>query len=452
MHFGQVGGFAGRSSVRQSTLGELSRAHAILFLGIIVFAFSLLPMSVVSAHAAGRAALVLTAEDYQKLPKSSIGTKRGVEIAEALKARGFEVIVSTNPSNAAARASLRDFAVKAEGADLAIVVLIGHGVAWSGQTFFLATNTELGRATDLLSRALSTTNIAQIVGRAQAGGVFFFMTSPSFESAIEGLDARPQFTSEIPKNAVTIFSSSARIPVSRIDAAGEQAAEGLTKLLQQPSPSLSEAIKVASNGSLGAVFGRVEEISLAKPAPAPVAQAIASTAPQAAPTGQKAEDIEGKLEAERRAREQAETRARDEQLRAERAQAEVMKAQADAKKAQADVERAQADAEKAKQEARRVEAQAQIAAAQAEGLRQGSVAAPIEDTQLGQRQRRLIQQRLRELGLYTGPIDAIMGPLTREAIMGYQRSRNAAVTGYLTAEQFDTLLPNETERSNPPPS
>jgi hypothetical protein len=445
MHFGQAGGFAGRSSVRKSTLAELGWAHAILFLGSIIFALFLLLMSVATAWAAGRVALVLASEDYQKLPKSGIGAKRGAEIAEALKARGFEVIVSPNPSNATARAGLRDFAAKAEGADLAFVVLIGHGVAWGGQTFFLATNTELGRSTDLLSRALSITNIAQIVGRAQTGGVFFFMTSPTFETPIEGLDARPQFTSEAPKNVVTIFSSSARIPVSRIDAAGEQAAEALTKLLQQPSPSLSEAVKVASNGNMGAVFGRVDELSLAKPAPAPVAQPVASTAPQVASTAQKPEEIEGKLEAERRAREQAETRARDEQLRAERAQAEVLKAQADAKKAQADVERAQADAEKAKQEAKRVEAQAQIAAAQAEGLRHAPVAAPIEDTQLGQKQRRLIQQRLRDLGLYTGPLDAIMGPLTREAIMGYQRSRSAAVTGYLTPEQFDALLPNETQ-------
>ena len=445
MHFGQAGGFAGRYYVRKSTLGEFNPTHPILSLSlVVVFVLSLL-LSFTSAHAAGRIALVLTAEDYQKLPKSSIGTKRGAEIADALKARGFEVIVSPNPSNATARANLRDFAAKTEGADLAFVVLIGHGVAWGGQTFFLTANTEIGRATDLLSRALSTTNIAQIVGRAQTGGVFFFMTSPTFESAIEGLDARPQFTSDVPKNTVTIFSSSARIPVSRIDAAGEQAAEGLAKLLQQPSPSLNEAVKVAANGSLGAVFGRVDEISLAKPAPAPVAPPVAAISPQPAPAVPKTDEIQGKLEAERRAREQAESRARDEQLRAERAQAEVLKAQADAKKAQADVERAQADAEKAKQEAKRVEAQAQIAAAQAEGLRHAPAVAMIEDAQLGQKQRRLIQQRLRELGLYTGPIDAIMGPLTREAIMGYQRSRSAAITGYLTAEQFDTLLPNEAE-------
>nr|WP_162820299.1 peptidoglycan-binding protein [Microvirga calopogonii] len=390
------------------------------------------------------------AEDYQKFPKSSVGAKRGSEIAEALQAHGFDVIVSPNPSNAIARANLRDFAAKAEGADLAFVVMIGHGVSWGGQTFFLTTNTEIGRAADLLSRALSTTNIAQIVGRAQTGSVFFFMTSPSFESPIEGLDARPQFTSDVPKNSVTVFSSSARIPVSRIDAAGEQAAEAVAKLLQQPSPSLNEMIKVASSGGMGAVFGRVDDVSLTKPPPAPpapsaIARPVASVAPQPAVSAPTSQEADGKLEAERRAREQAEARARDEQLRAERAQAEVLKAQADAKKAQADVEKAQADAERAKQEARRVEAQAQIAAAQAEELRHASMATPVDDAQLGQRQRRLIQQRLRDLGLYTGPIDAIMGPLTREAIMGYQKSRNAAVTGYLTAEQFDTLLPKDAQ-------
>ncbi|WP_195904236.1 peptidoglycan-binding protein [Microvirga lotononidis] len=403
--------------------------------------------STLSAQAAGRVALVLVAEDYQKLPKSSVGAKRGGEIAEALKDHGFEVIVAPNPSNAIARANLRDFAAKAEGADLAFVVLIGHGVSWGGQTFFLTTNTEIGRAADLLSRALSATNIAQIVGRAQTGGVFFFMTSPSFENPIEGLDARPQFASEVPKNAVTVFASSARIPVSRIDLAGEQAAEATAKLLQQPSPSLSELIKVASSGGMGAVFGRVDDVSLTKPAPTPVVaeRPVAPVALQQAPAVQKNEEADGKLEAERRAREQAEARARDEQLRAERAQAEVLKAQADAKKAQADVEKAQADAERAKQEAKRVEAQAQIAAAQAEELRHASVATPVDDAQLGQKQRRLIQQKLRDLGLYTGPIDAIMGPLTREAIMGYQKSRNASVTGYLTAEQFDALLPKEAQ-------
>jgi hypothetical protein len=414
---------------------------------VFVCGCSLLLAASADVRAAGRTALVMVAEDYQKLPKSSIGVKRGTEIAEALKARGFEVILSQNPNNATARASLRDFAAKADGSDLALAMLIGHGTAWSGQTFFLATNTEIDRASDLMSRALSTTSIAQIVGRARYGGVFFFMTIPSFGSTIEGLDARPQFAGEIAKNVFAVFSNSARVPVSRVDAAGEQAAEALARVLQQPSPALEDAVRAASNGNTGVVIGRAEEISLATPPPAPPAQpqpAVFTTPPPSASVENKA-GIEAKLEAERQARELAESRARQEQIRAERAQAEVQKAQADAKKAQADAERAQADAERAKQEAKRVEAQAQIAAAQAEALKRSNAAEPIEDAQLGQKQRQMIQRRLKEMGLYTGPIDAIMGPLTREAIMGFQRGRGAAITGYLTAEQFDALLPDDKE-------
>lgn len=407
---------------------------------VLALGAALLLLSGTGASAAGKIALVLAAEDYQKLQKSSVGLKRGNEIAEALTARGFEVTLSTNPSNATARANLRDFSDKAEGAEIALVVLIGHGTTWGGQSFFLTTNTEVGRATDLLSRALSIASIAQIAGRAANGGVFFFMTTPTFGSAIEGLDARPQFTGEIAKNAFVVFSSSSKVPVSRVDAMSEQAAEAFAKLLQQPDPALSEAVKAASNGNLGLVVGTAADINLSKPptpAPAPAAPATLSVSRPPVDAERKTE-MEGRLEAERQARELAERRIRAEQLKAEQAQAEAQKAQADAA-------RAQAEAERARQEAKRIEAQALLARAQAEAAKPTSAGLPINDELLGQRQRQVIQERLRKLGLYTGAIDSIMGPLTREAIMGYQKSRGAAVTGYLTPDQYEALLADDSQ-------
>ena len=124
----------------------------------------------------------------------------------------------------------------------------------------------------------------------------------------------------------------------------------------------------------------------------------------------------------------------------------------EAQQAQAEASRAEADAEKAKAEAQAQVARAQAEAAQEQAARVQAVAkasartaevagAAIDEKQLGQRQRQRIQERLRDMGLYTGPIDSIMGPLTREAIMGYQQSKHAAVTGYLTPQQFQALLP-----------
>ncbi len=428
-------------------VNQYSRPNGVSTHGLMLaVALVLLLMSTIGASAAGKVALVMVAEDYQKLQKSSVGLKRGSEIADALAARGFDVTLSTNPSNAAARAKLRDLSDKIAGADIALAVLIGHGIAWEGQSFYLLANTEVDRATDLLSRALSVGSIAQVVGRAKAGGVLFFMTVPHFDNPISGLDSRPQLTSELGKNVFVVFSSSSRVPVSRVDAASEQAAEALANILKTQNPSLSEAIKAASNGNTGTVIGTATDINLAAPPTVATADPTALIIPQSPTKTASGAEAEDRLKAERQARELAEKQILAEQTKVEQARAEVQKAQADAlkaqaeaKKAQSEAERAQAEAERAKLEAKRVETQAQTAMVNTQPP--ASVKPPIDEAQLGQKQRQKIQEKLRAMSLYTGPIDAIMGPLTREAIMGFQKSRGAAVTGYLTADQFDALLP-----------
>ena len=219
-------------------------------------------------EAAGRIALVLVGEDYLKLQKSIIGAKRANDIADALRAKGFDVLFSANPANSRARAALLDFSRQAKGADLAIAFLIGHVIAAGGQSYFLPVNTELGVATDLFSRGISISSVAQIAGQAKAGAVIVLMTTPNFETAIPGLDSRPENAAETPKSVVTVFSSSAKLPVSRIDAASEQAADSVVKAVQQPAPALADIVKAASLDG-GAVFGAAAEVGLGKPTPPP---------------------------------------------------------------------------------------------------------------------------------------------------------------------------------------
>lgn len=143
------------------------------------------------AEAAGRVALVIVGENYQKLQKSSIGSKRATAIAEALQAKGFEVLLGADTANSRTRAMLLDFAQKANGADLAVAFLIGHVTAAGGQSFFLPVNTELGAATDLFSRGISVASVAQIAGKAGAGAVIVLMTTPNFETVVPGLNCAP---------------------------------------------------------------------------------------------------------------------------------------------------------------------------------------------------------------------------------------------------------------------
>ena len=120
-------------------------------IGPLVLALALISV-VHTARAGGRVAMVLVAEDYEALNQSQIGIKRGNEIAEQLRARGFDVIFVANPTNSTARAALRDFSAKVSGTDLSLAILIGHGTASGAQTFFLPTNAAIERSTDLLSR------------------------------------------------------------------------------------------------------------------------------------------------------------------------------------------------------------------------------------------------------------------------------------------------------------
>jgi hypothetical protein len=58
-----------------------------------------------------------------------------------------------------------------------------------------------------------------------------------------------------------------------------------------------------------------------------------------------------------------------------------------------------------------------------------------------------VQTRLTHLGYYSGPVDGIYGPTTRDAVANYQIAANLTVTGTLSAETLKLLaLPQVTQR------
>jgi len=54
--------------------------------------------------------------------------------------------------------------------------------------------------------------------------------------------------------------------------------------------------------------------------------------------------------------------------------------------------------------------------------------------------RRQIQEALRALGYYKGPVDGVLGRRTRTAIRHFQRDIKAAATGHLTADEATRLV------------
>ena len=338
--------------------GTVLRGSALLMAAVVAGAFTLMcaDAALQPAHAGARVAMILASEDYQSFKRSEVGLRKAEEILDLLRARGFDAALVTNPANAAARAALRDFATKVATADIALAFLIGHGLSSVGQTFFLPSNVSIDRSTDLLSRGLSVTNIAQIVSRAQAGGVCFLMTTPNFVKPIDGVDVKPQFDGDT-KNIAVAFSNSAKIPISRIEAAAGLAASDVVNLLQrQPNADLRQLIAACGSQQQGTIFGLAANVNLATP-----------------------------------------------------------------------------------EKSRPVEAETEKKAAPQPTPVESSTALETLERLLDPRQVRRIQTRLAEMGLYQGPIDAVIGILTRNAIKEYQRRTGVAETGFLTPEQLAAL-------------
>src|SRR5215475_12956715 len=336
---------------------SILRASALLMAAVVAAALTLMfaDAAVQPAHAGARVAMILASEDYQNFKRSEVGLRKAEEILDLLKARGFDTALVTNPANAAARAALRDFATKVATADIALAFLLGHGLSSVGQTFFLPSNASIDRSTDLLSRGLSVTNIAQIVSRAQAGGVCFLMTTPNFVKPIDGVDVKPQYDGEA-KNIAVAFSNSAKIPISRIEAAAGLAATDVVNLLQrQPNADLKQLIAACGSQQQGTVYGLATSVSLAVPEKGRATDAEIEKKPtQPAPV-------------------------------------------------------------------------------------ENYTALETLERLLDPRQVRRIQTRLAEMGFYQGPIDAVIGILTRNAIKEYQRKTGVADTGFLTPEQLAAL-------------
>src|SRR5579871_50031 len=234
-----------------------------VWVGTLALALTILAAS--QAHAGRHVALLLAAEGYSNFNRSAVGVSRGIEIAVLLHARGFDVIVSANPTNATGRVALGDFLSKVKGADLAIVLVIGHGVSAAGQTFFLPQNATFDRSTDLFSQGLSIPNMIRIAGYAQAAGVCFLMTAPNLSTPLDDVELRPRDDGDPPPaNVIAAFSNSTRIPVSRMDAVASQAADAIITLLRQnPHASLRQFSNACHNEAQGMVIGEAADLDLA---------------------------------------------------------------------------------------------------------------------------------------------------------------------------------------------
>ena len=427
---------------------------------LAVTSITLLGISAVSAQ--GRIALLLGAEKYQHFKPSKITVGQNQALEQALRDQGFDVKLAADPGNASARAALSEFSRKAETADFALIIASGHFATYRQQSFFLPTNARVRRATDLFSRGLSVANIADIAHRAKSGAFLMFITIPDIPSTIAGVGNQPGFARPPPANVTAVFSTSSKVPVSRVDSVSTHAMKDVIEASGKKPLMLTALLDSASAGGAGRVVGEAKELNLSqdltKPKQVAEAEALNDTERKARILAETRLNL-----AEERAR-QAEMRAKEAEAKAKRDLAAAANAaekrasearRAAEEKAKRVLAAVAAEAERKAEAARKAEADRKAAeakaAAQTPPSNPASTVVPanpapniqslqVVEALLGRGQRKVIQRILKKKGYYRGPIDAVFGDQTRAAIKAFQRDERAIETGYLTPDQFQQLV------------
>ncbi|MFT5509095.1 MAG: hypothetical protein ACI89J_002176 [Hyphomicrobiaceae bacterium] len=425
--------------------------------GIVRFfaVLCLMGITLTAVQAKGRVALLLGAEKYQHFKASKVTVAQNQALEKALRDQGFDVVLAANPGNAAARAALSEFSRKATSADFALIVASGHFATYRRQSFFLPTNARVRRATDLFSRGLSVANIADIAHRAKSGALLLLTTVPDIPSTVAGVGVQPGFATEPPDNIVAVFSTSTKVPVSRVDSVSAQAMKDVIEVASEKPMMLAALVDGASAGGTGRIIGKINESNLSE-------DLTKSEVPKVASSN----------DADRKARELAETRLNQAVERAQEAEKRAREAEANARRElaaaaleadrKADAAKSTAEAKAKRELAAAMSAAARKAAAERKLAEVNSAPKqPLPDSSkttappvnvaniqslqvvealLGRQQRKVIQGILKAKGFYEGPIDAIFGDQTRVAIRDFQRASGASETGYLTPAQFQQLV------------
>jgi formylglycine-generating enzyme required for sulfatase activity len=140
-----------------------------LLTGLIVLSIGIGAADVV--WAAERVALVIGNSAYKNAEELPNPKNDATAIAEALTRTGFEVDLRTDLDQLGMQHALRDFGLKAESAEVALVFYAGHGVQVAGENYLLPIDAALERERDLLYEALPLNLVMGEVAQAQKLGL-----------------------------------------------------------------------------------------------------------------------------------------------------------------------------------------------------------------------------------------------------------------------------------------
>lgn len=137
---------------------------------VTVFGF----MFSVDARAEKRVALVIGNSAYKYAPRLENPANDADDMAEKLKGLGFDVIRGHDLDYNSARSTIRDFATRLDGADIALFYYAGHGLQVNGENYLAPIDARLSSAVDLDFEMVPINLVMSAMERAAKVNLFFF--------------------------------------------------------------------------------------------------------------------------------------------------------------------------------------------------------------------------------------------------------------------------------------
>ena len=255
------------------------------------------------AFADKRVALVLGNSAYQNVPPLSNPVNDAALMAQTLKDAGFDMVDFRKDLSALeTRRTLREFADKASGADIAVIYYAGHGIEVDGSNYLIPVDARLERDNDVYDEAFSLDRV--LVSVESTKKLRLVILDACRDNPFTQTMKRTLATRSIgrglakvePASSNTLIAYSAKAGSTAQDGAGKNSpfTAALSRHLTTPGLDVRRAfgfvrddvLKSTDNRQEPYVYGSLggDDVPLV-PAPA-AAQAPVNAAPAAAPNPQ----------------------------------------------------------------------------------------------------------------------------------------------------------------------
>ncbi|HMR31403.1 MAG TPA: SUMF1/EgtB/PvdO family nonheme iron enzyme [Geminicoccaceae bacterium] len=236
------------------------------WIALLAVALGLL-VSVPGFAAERRIALVIGNSAYRSTDPLANPRSDAEAIGRTLAQAGFEVTLLTDLDQRGLQIAMRDFGLKAESSDVALVYYAGHGIQFDGENYLVPTDARLLRERDLLYEALPLSAVLSEVAQSRKLGLVFLdacRDNPLAERLARNTDGRHRVgaglarVDDVPTDTLVAFATASSAVA--FDGTGEHSpyTTALLSYLAEPDLELRLMLGKVRDTVLASTQGRQE--------------------------------------------------------------------------------------------------------------------------------------------------------------------------------------------------